>query len=292
MNLVRAIGLYVAIAGLFLSHGASSAPAAIVYSTPDSVYTQNFNTLTQVLNAQTWSNNSTLPGWYGFLRSGNGSVGAITQYRANSGNITPNIMQSTTLFSYGGNNNDRALGNTTFTYLSNSIGDGIFAVAFDNDATFTMDSFSVTFDGEQWRKGANASAQSLIFSYGFGSTFGSVSSWTSVSSLQFDSPIYNANAATALNGNNSANRVEGITDTVTDLNWQAGSRLWLRWLDVDNQGDDHQLSIDNFQFSASGISAVPEPSSMMLLGIAGVGGLLSRRLRRKRDGSSSIVACH
>jgi hypothetical protein len=39
-----------------------------------------------------------------------------------------------------------------------------------------LDSFTVGFDGEQWRDGGNTTAQTMVLEYGFGSAFNAVSS--------------------------------------------------------------------------------------------------------------------
>src|SRR5687767_6127369 len=62
-------------------------------------YIQNFNALSQTGTSNTWTNNTTIPGWY----AANGS-GLYSSYRAGDGSSS-----TTGLYSFG-STSDRALG--------------------------------------------------------------------------------------------------------------------------------------------------------------------------------------
>jgi hypothetical protein len=64
--------------------------------------------------------------------------------------------------------------------------------------------------------------------------------------------------------------------TLTNLNWQVGQSLYLRWQDVNNSGNDAGLAIDSFHIE------IPEPSSVALMLLAGLGcvGCVRRRIVR------------
>jgi hypothetical protein len=113
-----------------------------------------------------------------------------------------------------------------------------------------------------------------IFNAGLGSlNAGGV--WTPLPGMTFNAPnVSSPSATTSLDGNAIGNRVAGLTATVTGLDWQPGQELWIRF--TDSGPAQHQLAIDNFQFSA--LAPVPEPTTALLLGL----GTLSLLRRRRR----------
>jgi hypothetical protein len=258
-----------------------SAKADIVYGSVGSVYVQNFDSLAVSGTSNSWVNNSTIAGWSLFNSAGN----AISTYQAGNGSSNTGAF-----YSFGtGTNTERALGavasgGTYFGSPATGAIAGHVALAFQNGTASSLTSFTITYDGEQWRNGGNTNSQSLTFSYGFGSVFGNVATWTSVSSLDFVSPI-TGTTPSALDGNLAANRIADITGTVTGISWNSGDTLWLRWTDFNDAGNDHGLAIDNVRFSA-----VPEPTSLALLGVVGVGGLAARRFRKKHNSNNETIA--
>ena len=245
----------------------AGAQAQVLYTTGN--YTQNFNTLAQTSTTNTWTDNSTLTGWYATgLTSGT--------YAGDTGSST-----SGDLYSYGvaGTNvvGDRALG----SLASGSTGNLTYGVALKNNGAFTLTSFSLTYDGEQWRRGNNSTqrAETLSFSYQiFNAGAGSInagSGWTPISELNFTSPNATLATAGALDGNASGNRVAGIAGSASSLSWGAGQELWVRWTDLNDSGTDHGMAIDNVNFSA-----VPEPQTWALIGIGAYFMIWNFRRRR------------
>lgn len=239
--------------------------AGITVTDLNSSYNQDFNSLVSAGTNQAWSNNTTLQGWSLFTGAGT----AIESYNAGTGSSTAGSF-----YSFGLAADDRALGGlgsggTYFGSPATGAVAGYIAVQFINGSGSTLDSFSLSFTGEQWRNGGNATAQTMVFQYGFGTAFSDVgSNWiTPGGSFNFTSPVTGTTAA-AVDGN-VAGRVPNLGGAVTGLNWNDGQSLWLRWVEANDAGNDHGLAIDDFRFS---VTAVPEPSSMLLLGCVGVVG--------------------
>jgi hypothetical protein len=173
---------------------------------------------------------------------------------------------------------ERALGSVASGSHTGSI-----TFSLVNDSTTAFDNFTLNFDGEQWRNGGNATAQSLVLEYGFGSNYATVS-WTAPGlGYDFTSPIHTASGG-ALDGNQAANRISDLGGTIT-ANWAVGETLWIRWNDINDGGNDHGLAIDNVSFSGS-VAAVPEPASMLLASIAGMTGGYGVWRRRKSKNAS------
>jgi trimeric autotransporter adhesin len=250
---------------------AVSSQAAITY-TVGTTYSQNFNTLNGVT---TWTNDSTLPGWFAATTA----TTSITSIGSNTGSTTTAGLYS---FGVAGTNlvSERALGFAPSNSFTGSAGAGIGALglSFSHTVPSPMTSFTLTYDGEQWRKD-NTVTQSITVQYQITSSaintasLVSATGWVSAgSALTFNSPLITT-GATALDGNASANRVAGLTATVSSISWSSTQNLWIRFVDLNDSGNDHFLAIDNVTFSA-----VPEPSTALLGGL----GLLALLRRRRR----------
>ncbi|MCO5297052.1 MAG: hypothetical protein M9921_09365 [Fimbriimonadaceae bacterium] len=212
-------------------------------------YNESFDTLT----SGTWTDDSTLVGWYSnrtsyFFSTGTGTAGGLYAYGASSGA-------------------EKALG----ALSSGSADPVLFAVRVRNNTGGTLTSFTLSFRGEQWRS-ADTAVETLFFDYKIGASGITDTGFTGVSSLDFDSP--NVTGGGAVDGNDAANR-ESLAETVNGLNWADGSDLWLRWSKPDTAGSDHGLAIDDLAFSASA-APVPEPFTL-LLGAAALGAARRRR---------------
>jgi hypothetical protein len=123
----------------------------------------------------------------------------------------------------------------------------------------------VKYDGEQWRNAGDnepPSAQTMNFEYGFGTSFAAVTTWVAPgSSFNFTSPVFTTTDG-PVDGNN-AGRAANLGGTVTNLAWQAGQTLWVRWVENNDLGLDAGLAIDNFSFSGT-LTAVPEAGAFAL----------------------------
>lgn len=208
-------------------------------------YTENFDTLIASSSA-TWTNNSTIPGWF-HARTGTGTTIVANNGASNAGN----------LYSYGtGADAERALG--SLGSGNAAIGNLFWGVRLQNNSGATINSLQITFTGEQWRNSA-AAAQTVAFSYLIGSptVTGSLAEFqtagVAVPQLDFTSPI-TGGAAGALDGNAAANRVT-ITFAFGGLIIPNGSEIMLRWSDPDQTGADHGLSIDDLSVTPRATTA-------------------------------------
>jgi hypothetical protein len=234
----------------------SSTQAQVIYSTTGSTYSQNFDTLASSGASISWVNNSTLPGWFLYRQPAPGTD--ITTYAAGTGSSGTGSFYS---FGVAGSA-ERALGGvgsggTYFGSPANGAVAGWIAVGFANNTGQTLKQFSVNYAGEQWRDGGVTAAQTMRFEYGWGGSFTTVGAWTAPgSTFDWASPVVSGSVG-AVDGNTSG-RVLGRGGVISGLNWAAGETLWLRWVEVNDPGNDHGLAIDDFSF----VAAVPEPASM------------------------------
>jgi len=176
---------------------------------------------------------------------------------------------------------DRALGSLS----SGTPKTNVFGAWIQNDTGSAVSTLTISYTGEQWRNGGNTAVQSLAFSYqvsasGFSSPIDTASApnngWTAFAPLSFTSPTVGATSAT-LDGNNAANRTVFGPTVLTGVTLNPGDSIFIRWLDIDDSGNDHGLAVDDFSISAS---AVPEPSTAALLGLGTLSIAAWRRNRR------------
>ncbi len=283
------LGVVVVVCGLtLLSPG--EAKAAVNYSLPGSAYSQNFDSLPNTPQNTSlggspagWTDdnaspgsNSSIVGWYLYHPNVQGEGGASGYQRLRIGAGTANTGS---FMSWGASGStDRALGSlASNTMATNPTPNMYFGLRLHNDTGATLSSFTLTYDGEQWRDGgaATPNAQSLAFTWSTTATAlnDSDTLFNVAPALDFTSPVLaNTGSGAAVDGN-VAGLVAGISATVSDINWSPGTDLWLRWADLNNTGNDHGLGIDNLTFMA----IVPEPSIVALLGLGAAAMLAVRR---------------
>lgn len=255
----------------------SSAQASILISTPSSTYSQSFDSLATTGTSNAWLNDSTLAGWSLFRQPVPGTP--LTTYAADTGSSNSGAFKS---FGSSGST-ERALGGvgsggSYFGSQSANVAVGWIALSVTNGTGAALDSFTLKFDGEQWRDGGATTpgAQAMLLEYGFGSSFTTVASWTAApSAFNWTSPVFtNTGSGAAVNGN-TVGLVSNVGGTITTP-WAAGDTLWLRWIEKNDAGNDHGLAIDNLSLS---VTAVPEPgiAAMLLAGLAVLGFVARRR---------------
>src|SRR5215470_8608063 len=246
---LRSIALLITVAVICLGLGIRMlAPSASAITNGGSItalgatLTEDFDTL-PVSGSATWTNDSTIPGWY-HARTGTGTTIVANDGSSTAGN----------LYSYGtGATTDRALG--SLGSGNAAVGNIFWGVRLRNNTGSTITSLDVSYTGEQWRN-SGAAAQTVSFSYLVGSptVTGSLAEFqlpgVAVPSLDFTSPVTGGTAG-ALNGNLSANRLN-LSFTITGLNIPNGTEIMLRWSDPDHTGVDHGLAIDDLSVTAFG----------------------------------------
>ncbi len=215
-------------------------------------YSQNFDVLGST--SANWTNNVTLPGWY----ATKGSLDA-TNFIAGAGTGTTGGI-----YSFGTNgvnaNSDRALGSVAASSINYAYG-----VRFTNDTAFPQTNILVSYTGEEWRNGSLATTQALAFSFAIsGSPITnafSAATWSNFTALNFVSPTSNT-LSTALDGNAPTNLQMFTNISLTGVSIPAGQELFLRWLDIDDGGNDHGLAIDDLtvSFTAASIPVTNPPS--------------------------------
>jgi len=214
-------------------------------------YSQNFDALNSSGSNSdlAWTNNTTLPGWYLFRQPAPGQ--ALTIYRSSRGNDNTGNFYS---FGITGES-DRALGGigSGGEYFDNPDSGNIagwIAFAAKNTTGTTINHLTISFAGEQWRNGGNATAQTMVLEYGFGSSFTTVPTWTAPGSgFNWTSPV--ATTTAGIVDGNVAGRVAGVGGALSGLSWAHNDTLWLRWVERNDTGHDHGLAIDDFSLTGT-----------------------------------------
>ncbi len=225
-------------------------------------YSQNFDSLGA--GAVTWTNNSTLPGWFAHQASGNQ---APTTLNAPLAAGTGTGSNSKGLWFNFGSGSDRALGGSP----AGGTGAITYGVALTNNTGATITQFNLSFDWERWFDSDITVDQTLTFAYSLDATSLTSGTFTSVSSA---SVTYSTPQGSQVWAENPL--VVSRSISITSINWAPGGTLWLRWQDVNEADGDHGVGIDNVS-----ISAIPEPASAALLlsGFAAAAVGLRRRRR-------------
>ena len=272
--------------------------AAVIYSTANSTYSQNFDSLpTSPENASLgatpigWTDDNSSPGagnfsivgWYLYhpiaVAEGGFSGGATGNHRMRIGNGSANTGAFMSNGATGAGSNERAMGSLASGTLAATNAFQYLGLRLTNNTGSTLDQFTLSYNGEQWRNGgftspATASLQhKLAFEYSVtAATVQDATGQIAVPALDFSGPVFGAAAAAAVDGNTTGRVAIGPV-TVNGVNWAPGTDLWIRWGDRNDPDNDHGLAIDDLSFSAD----VPEPSTLALIVVVGCLSKLPRR---------------
>lgn len=211
--------------------------------------TPNFNNMDSLANSGT-SASSPLPAGWSFLENG---TNANTTYGINDGGS--NTGNS---YSYGTTSSpDRAMGSLASGALQSTI-----CAYYINQTGGVVSEVRIQFTMEQWRSGSRTTPDSSEFFWGKnnGGFLPANGTWNKNSALNLVSKIF-SNPAPALgsrNGNDTANQIQ-YDVTIAGVNIQPGDTLYLRWRDIDAQGSDDGLAIDDFSITFIGIVTQPQP---------------------------------
>ena len=158
------------------------------------------------------------------------------------------------VYSFGAaGNSERALGT-----LQSGANVAAIGAVFVNSTAVTITQFTLSYTGEQWRKGGSTAQDRLIFEYSVGGASITSGTFTAATPLDFLGPIFNAGAG-LLDGNAAANRT-AISATVSGLSWAPGQQLVIRWSDFNVTGSDDGLAIDDVTFTTPAGSGPVAPA--------------------------------
>ncbi|WP_312765049.1 T9SS type A sorting domain-containing protein [Epilithonimonas sp.] len=209
-------------------------------------YNQDFNGLSTT--ATTFTNNSTLTGWY--ISS---STLAVSDGSAN-GNSCYNYGTSSAT--------DRSIGALSTSTTHN------FGVRIKNNSSAAIAALDIAFNGEQWRQ--NATAQTLVFEYQTStSAITSLTAGTWIAAPTFDYTGTNIGTAGPLDGNLPANRA-AKSGTLT-VSIPAGSEIFLRWTKSGTSSSG--LAIDDLSITARSAGITSANSGNWADGSTWVGGV-------------------
>jgi hypothetical protein len=185
---------------------------------------------------------NTVNGWYGARIAGSGT--AATDLLANAG-----ATSTGTLYSFGNaNDTNRALG---------TIATGTTTMAFGalikNDTGGTITNVKISFTAEFWR---SSTLTSNVLTFGYGTINGTNSTEknfltttgaTPFTALNITGPVPVASNG-PLDGNSPANQV-AYSNVALPLTMGVGETAFVRWQDLNDDGNDAGIGMDNFVLS-------------------------------------------
>jgi hypothetical protein len=233
--------------------------AAVPLSLASGGYMQTFDGLATNGADNAWDNAADpLPAWYAYA-----DETAVEGYRTGTGSLA-----SGGLYSFGASSvsTNRALGS-----LASSGVTYYYGVAFSNDSVATATNLSVAYTAQQWRVGASADTNMLVFEYCVTNAVQPLTEgrWHPVRALCFAS-LLATNATQTAGAVLSSSRLSGAIGYPI----RPGQVVVLRWCDSDDDGSDHGFGIDDVSVGwscGSLAEAIPVPRTGVAEDFDGMG---------------------
>lgn len=232
---------------MLLCYGQSLNAQAFTFTTGQLTYNETFDGMGS-------AGTSYLPGWTAVRYAGTGTLGAdltmvVTEGSATSGNVYNVGATGAT---------ERAFGTLASGTTSPRMG-----ASFLNNTGASIIQLDLAGTMEQWRSGSNATVNEVVaFEYSLDATDLQTGTWIPVTSFDLLEKITTSTVAAALDGNLPANQT-AISASIPGLTWFQGSKLWIRWSDVNDAGSDGLYAIDNLTIAATigSVTIFPEPTN-------------------------------
>jgi hypothetical protein len=168
-----------------------------------------------------------------FADSGGTSTGGVHAY---SGSAAPSA-------------GEQALG-----LVSTGADQSAIGLTLVNNTSATLTQFTLSYDGEEWRIGAD---NALVFGYKVGGASVADTGFTTVSALGYDGTTGTAAA-------NPSVTDTGVSSTVTGLSWAPGQTLVIRWTQASGTSGGEGLGITNVNFSARATPVIDENAGLTI----------------------------
>lgn len=247
MRIFRLLLILSFISGFTFAVSGQNSGIPLSYDTAGAVYRQDFDALpftgsfSFTGKGPFWVNEAPLSinplnGWQ-LLQT----TGSKLNFAVGTGSATGNAIYS--LGNAG--STDRALGS-----LSTGTGIYAFGVLITNHTGRILNTASIRFTAEQWRKGGSGNVNTWYFTY----KTGLLSSINESDLLPDSSGNFRSSVTTtgggSLNGDLAIHQ-QNISFQLENLLWMPDEQLLLRWDDADEPGSDDVAGIDNFEFSST-----------------------------------------
>ncbi len=122
----------------------------------------------------------------------------------------------------------------------------VLGAAFTNASNAAVTNLSVAFRAEQWRSGSSSTVKEVLaFEYSLDATSLYTGTWTGVPALNINELNNDETSNGPLDGNATANSAS-VTGSIADLNWAAGTTMWIRFKDNKDSGSNAMLAVDDF----------------------------------------------